>query len=240
MRRVHFNLQGKGGVGKTLAAVLLAQHYADKGDPAVCYDTDPVNDTLMGWKGLDPVRLELLDANDRIVERNFDQMMERILAEDRDFIVDCGAGAFLSMTSYLIENDVPAMIHENGKELFVHSVVVGGEAMKHTSEGFVNLADQMPKETQLVLWANAFFGPIQHGDRELEDMAFYKDNRERVRGVVRLDREATDTFREDLAQMLKARLTFTEAQASTDFGIMAKQRLRQLQRRYAERVAAVL
>lgn len=240
MRRVHFNLQGKGGVGKTLAAVLLAQHYQAKGEPAVCFDTDPVNDTLMGWRGLDPVRLELLDDNDRIVERNFDQMMERILTEDRDFIVDCGAGAFLSMTSYLIENDVPRMIHDSGKELFVHSVVVGGEALRHTSEGFVNLAAQMPKETQLILWANAFFGPIQHGEKELEEMAFYVSNRDRVRGVVRLDREATDTFREDLAQMLKARLTFAEAQASADFGIMAKQRLRQLQRRYEERVAAVL
>lgn len=240
MRRVHFNLQGKGGVGKTLVAALLAQHYADKGEAPVCYDTDPVNDTLMGWKGLNPVRLTLLDDNDRIVERNFDAMMERILAEDRDFIVDCGAGAFLPMTSYLLQNEVAGMIHDSGKELFVHSVIVGGEAMKHTSEGFVNLAAQMPQEAQLILWANAFFGPIQHNGKELEEMAFYLSHKDRVRGIVRLDREATDTFREDLAQMLKARLTFNEALASEDFGVMAKQRLRQLQRRYTERIAAVL
>lgn len=240
MRRVHFNLQGKGGVGKTWVAALLAQHHAQKGEAPRCFDTDPVNDSLSGWKGLNVERLELLDENDRINERNFDRMMEAILTDDSDFVVDCGAGAFLSLTSYLIENDVPAMIREAGKELFVHPVVVGGEAMRHTSEGFVNLVRQMPPETQIILWANAFFGPIRHGDKELEELAFYVENKGRVRGVVRLDREGTDTFREDLAQLITSRLTFEEAQASPDFGIMPKQRLKQLQRRYMERMATVL
>lgn len=240
MRQVHFNLQGKGGVGKTLAAALVAQHYLEKDDPAVVYDTDPVNATMMGWKGLNPVRLDLLDENDRIVERRFDEMMERILSEDRHFVVDCGAGSFLSMTSYLIENEVPAMIHAAGKELFVHSVVVGGEAMKHTSEGFVNLAEQLPEETHLVLWANGFFGPIEHNGKPLKDLAFYTRHKDRLRGTVTLEREATDTYREDLAQMLKGHLTFDEAIASDQFSIMAKQRLKQLKRRYMGQLATVL
>lgn len=240
MRRVHFNLQGKGGVGKTWIAALLAQHHDNKGNPARCFDTDPVNDSLSGWKGLDVTRLHLLDDSDRIVERNFDQMMEVILSEDRDFVVDCGAGAFLALTSYLIENDVPGMIHAAGKELFVHPVIVGGEAMRHTSEGFVNLVQQMPSEAQIVLWANAFYGPIRHGEKELENLTFYLENKARLRGVIRLDREGTDTYREDLAQLITARLTFAEAQESDLFGIMPKQRLKQLGRRYMERMATVL
>ena len=40
-RKLHFVLQGKGGVGKTMAALLLSQVIADKGEPVICIDTDP-------------------------------------------------------------------------------------------------------------------------------------------------------------------------------------------------------
>ena len=56
-RKVHFILQGKGGVGKSFVAALLAQHYQANGRGAVvCVDTDPVNATFSGYGafGLDP------------------------------------------------------------------------------------------------------------------------------------------------------------------------------------------
>ena len=38
---IHFTLQGKGGVGKTLVSNLLAQHQISKKTKLVCIDTDP-------------------------------------------------------------------------------------------------------------------------------------------------------------------------------------------------------
>jgi Mrp family chromosome partitioning ATPase len=39
VRKLHFVLQGKGGVGKTVAALLLAQCIEEKGEPVICVDT---------------------------------------------------------------------------------------------------------------------------------------------------------------------------------------------------------
>ena len=45
-RKLHFVLQGKGGVGKTVVALLLSQCIEEKGEPVICVDTDPVNASL--------------------------------------------------------------------------------------------------------------------------------------------------------------------------------------------------
>ena len=43
MSTVHLILQGKGGVGKSVIATLLAQYLRDKGLTVTCFDADPVN-----------------------------------------------------------------------------------------------------------------------------------------------------------------------------------------------------
>ena len=46
MSNVHIVLQGKGGVGKSLAASMLAQYLTKRGESPLCIDTDPINATL--------------------------------------------------------------------------------------------------------------------------------------------------------------------------------------------------
>jgi Mrp family chromosome partitioning ATPase len=43
MRKAHFVLQGKRGVGKTFVASLIAQYLTERGEPIACLDTDQVN-----------------------------------------------------------------------------------------------------------------------------------------------------------------------------------------------------
>ena len=38
---IHLSLQGKGGVGKSLIASILAQYLLKRGKPVRCVDTDP-------------------------------------------------------------------------------------------------------------------------------------------------------------------------------------------------------
>ena len=49
---VHMVMQGKGGVGKSFIAMLLAQHFKRNGDSVICADTDPVNRTFSKYVGL--------------------------------------------------------------------------------------------------------------------------------------------------------------------------------------------
>src|SRR5690349_10613232 len=61
MKQVHFTLQGKGGVGKSLVASLIAQYLLSKGEPVAVIDADPVNPTLFGYDALKVQRLELME-----------------------------------------------------------------------------------------------------------------------------------------------------------------------------------
>ena len=102
----HISLQGKGDVGKSVVASLLAQYRQALGNLELCVDTDPVNATLSGYKSLTTKRLDLLKDN-RINEVQYDELIETIISapDESDIVVDTGAVSFVSLTSYLMEND---------------------------------------------------------------------------------------------------------------------------------------
>jgi adenylylsulfate kinase-like enzyme len=78
---IHLTLQGKGGVGKSLIASVLAQYFLEHGRDVRCVDTDPVNRTLAQYNALGADWLNLRDEHNRIDQRSFDTLMERFLTE---------------------------------------------------------------------------------------------------------------------------------------------------------------
>jgi adenylylsulfate kinase-like enzyme len=58
---VHLSLQGKGGVGKSFIASVLAQYLRHKGRQVHCVDTDPVNQTFSQYSALQVCHLKLLN-----------------------------------------------------------------------------------------------------------------------------------------------------------------------------------
>lgn len=240
MNRVHLTLQGKGGVGKSLVTALIAQWHEDKGRPTVNIDTDPVNATLRGYKALNVHRIELMDENDKLNERNFDQLIEKVLSEESDFIVDNGASSFLPLSSYMVENQVPQLITGSGKELVIHTVITGGQALTDTLTGFKRLCEQMPPEARIIVWLNEYFGSIASDGKSFEEMKVYQANKERVSGMVRIAKQTGDTFGKDFETMLDNKMTFKEAAESPTFGLMAKQRLTMMKRGIFQQLDAVL
>ena len=99
MRKAHFVLQGKGGVGKTFVASLIAQYLTERGEPVACLDTDQVNGSFQDITalGVRPVRI-LKDESEEIDIAEMDGMVERILTEDSHFVVDNGATSFVPMS----------------------------------------------------------------------------------------------------------------------------------------------
>jgi CO dehydrogenase nickel-insertion accessory protein CooC1 len=77
MAKIHMILQGKGGVGKSLIAALLAQYKKNAGQQPLCIDTDPVNATFHGFEKLQVKRLQIME-NEEINPRNFDALVELI------------------------------------------------------------------------------------------------------------------------------------------------------------------
>lgn len=225
MAKVHIVLQGKGGVGKTVIAALVAQYKASKGQTPVCIDTDPVNATFEGYKALNVRRLNIMDG-DEINTRNFDSLVEQIATSESDVIIDNGASSFVPLSHYLISNRVPALLQEMGHEMIVHTVVTGGQALVDTVSGFAQLASQFPSECVFVVWLNPYWGSIEHDGKAFEQMKAYTTNKGRVSAIIQIPALKDETYGVDFSEMLQDRLTFDEALADPSKTIMNRQRLK--------------
>jgi hypothetical protein len=242
MAVVNFVLQGKGGVGKSLISALIAQYTTEKGTPLMCIDTDPVNATFAQYSAFDVERLEIMDGT-KINERNFDSLMEKILTdetEDLQIIIDNGASSFVPLSSYLVENGAIEMLADMGHEVIIHTVITGGQALLDTLQGFSSLATQFSDKAKLVVWLNEFFGPIQQDGKSFESMKVYKDNKARIAGLLTIKQQNQDTFGKDMEEMLNGKLTFDQAIESSDFQLMAKQRLKMMKKDLLGQMAVAL
>jgi len=76
MPMIHMVLQGKGGVGKSFVAALMAQFLQDRGCDPLCIDTDPVNATFAGYSAFGVHAIDLVDSRD-INPRRFDLLVEQ-------------------------------------------------------------------------------------------------------------------------------------------------------------------
>jgi len=225
MAKIHLILQGKGGVGKSFISAMIAQYKMSKGQKPLCIDTDPVNLTFYGFKAFNVRRLQIMEK-DEIKPRNFDTLVESIAPSKDDVIIDNGASSFVPLSHYLISNQVPALLHDMGHEMVVHTVITGGQALLDTVSGFAQIVRQFPAESLFVVWLNPFWGPIEHEGVSFEQMKAYTTNKTRVSAIVQIPDFKKDTYGRDLSDMLQARLTFDEALAMDSLTIMTRQRLK--------------
>jgi hypothetical protein len=234
---VHLSLQGKGGVGKSLVASVLSQYFVAKDRAVHAVDADPINQTLAEYRALGVERLNLL-KNGNVDQREFDLLMERILTETGTFVVDTGASTFIPLWHYLLENKALDFLRGRGREVFVHTVITGGQSLGDTLSGFDQLAETT-SQRNLVVWLNEYFGEVKQHGASFPEMAVYRTHREKIHGVVAIVRRNADTFGRDVEEMISRKLTFEEAVNGADFTIMAKQRLRVIQRDLFEQLDTI-
>jgi hypothetical protein len=225
MSQINFILQGKGGVGKSFVASLLAQYQLSKtGVLPFCIDTDPVNSTLHGFKKLKVNLLSIME-DDEINPRLFDNLIELTNSHKGNSIIDNGASSFVPLSHYLVTNNVPELLLSLGHEMIVHTIITGGQSQDDTMNGLIALIKQMPLEAKLVVWLNPYFGNIEKDGKGFETFKAYQLNKERINSVITLPSWKKETFGYDVSEMLQERLTFDEAIGATSKNIMTKQRL---------------
>lgn len=236
---LHLTLQGKGGVGKSFVAALLTQQFLRKNIPVIAVDTDPTNETLTGYKSLGAKRLELMKGSS-LDERKFDELIEEVIVTDSSFVVDNGSSSFISLSNYLVENQVFSVLGNSGRQVYVHCVVVGGQALVDTLTGFRALVEQLQSPAKLVVWLNEYFGPIEANGKRFEEMQVYLTNRDKVHGIMRIPAQTSATFGVDMQLMMNRKLTFSDVQQDTEFGLMAKSRLASVARGLFQQMDSVL
>jgi cellulose biosynthesis protein BcsQ len=222
-------LQGKGGVGKSLVASLLAQYLLQNGKQVRCIDTDPVNKTLSQYRGLPTEQLKLLREGG-IDQRAFDRLMDDVLSDNTStFVVDNGASTFIPLWNYILENNVHEMLRKANKRLYVHTVITGGQALFDTLNGFSQLAEST-SEQNIIVWVNEYFGRVERDGKHFADMKVFHDNETRVFGTVGIPKRNQDTFGRDMEEMISQKLTFVEAIRDSELSVMTKQRLKMMER----------
>lgn len=236
MTHINFILQGKGGVGKTVVASMLAQYYKDQHRPLLCIDTDPVNKTFAGWKALDVKSIDILEEREgakQISPRKFDQIIDMVIQthqsnDQSTIIIDNGASSFIPLSNYLITEGVIDLLTELGIQIRMHSVLTGGQSMLDTLFGFSELCKSFGGRAGIYAWINEFQGPCEHEGQPFENMSVYTDNRESVSGIVKI-KQHIQTFAQALDDMLKQRKTFSEQLTDEKIGYMDRNRVRQIQ-----------
>ncbi len=239
MKKIHFILQKRGGLGKTVTASWLAQFFISIGESIEIIDTDPSNATLSSFKALKAQHIQLMEGT-VLNEARFDLMMNRILGEDSSFLIDCGASSFIPLNNYMIENKVVDMILESGKEVYAHIVIAGESHLMDTLSGFAEMVEQMPEQVKIIIWLNEHFGKIEADGKPFEEMNIYLENQARVDGIVVVPKKSSATFGADIEKMLKNHLTFDEVRHSPEFFVMNKSRIFQVQQEIYRQLEEVL
>lgn len=227
MKKLHIILQGKGGVGKSLVASLLAQYMNDKGKSPLCIDTDPVNKTLAGYEGLNVLDLDIIDPEtEEIDPRSFDELIEIITSsENENIIVDNGASSFLSFASFLVTNEIIELLKTFNIETYIHSVITGGQATPDTLNGLNYLFETFNQQSMFVVWINPFWGDVIVDGKGFEEFGVYKKNKDKIHTIIKIPNFKKALFSEDFSDVLSKKMTLAEAIENPNTKILPKQRL---------------
>lgn len=226
MAKIHVVLQGKGGVGKSYIASILAQYKINKSQKPLCIDTDSINATFASYKALNVQRFPVINGNTD--SSNLDGLIEKIAQSSDDVIIDNGANSCVQMARYLISNQMQVSLADLGHKLVVHTVITGGQTLLDTVSGFSQLVSQLSADTLIVVWLNPYWGPVEDAGKTFEQMKAYTENKDRITAIIPIPKLNAATFGLDLIDMLKDRLTFDEAIVSPERFIMTRQRLKMI------------
>ncbi|HTW64443.1 MAG TPA: hypothetical protein VME17_07505 [Bryobacteraceae bacterium] len=231
---VHIVLQGKGGVGKSFVSAILAQYFRAKAVPVYCLDTDPVSATFAQYRILEAEHLKLLRRG-TVNEKQFDALVEKACQCEGVFVVDTGATTFVPLWNYILENDILAFLRAHNRNVFVHSVVTGGQALTDTLNSLERLA-QTTTDKSVVVWLNEYFGEIAIDGKTFEQFKIAEEYAPKLVASVVIRERNPHTYGDDVRMMLERRLTFEEAIRNEDFSLVSKQRLTIVRREIFEQL----
>ena len=229
MATIHFILQGKGGVGKSMIAAFLYQAATALGKSVEAFDTDPINATLASYEGFTVTRIDVLDESGAIDPLKFDALVERLAyTQCEHVIVDNGASSFVELGNYIRQGDILKLLQEGGADwkghqILLHTVVTGGQATQDTLNGLTQLAKEFPEQS-IVLWLNPYFGRVSvpaAGNKPISE--FLSEGYPSIVAAIELP-EVKGNYGADLERMLCSHQTFAEADATVC--IASKGRLR--------------
>lgn len=224
----HFVLQSKGGAGKSVCSAILAQYLGDQNDETILIDTDPSNKTLGSYKDLNVEEIQVLNKSKIVDQGAFDGFINNFMSADKPMLVDTGSGDFLPINGYILQNELPEIFQENGKQIVIHCPINFGQSEQDTIKCLIGIIANYPN-TPIVVWENEFFGTSAN---EFRDTVLFKKTNNII-GSIKIRQMLTDTEERDFSNMLKESLTFKQVNTATDsdyWGFIQKTRINRIKK----------
>ena len=223
---VHMTLCGKGGVGKSVIARILNEYLIDRGAAPLAFDSDPVNASFAAVEAFDVTRVQLIDADQKINPRHFDEMVLDILKAGRPAVIDTGASSFVALMNYMRELGLAETFRAEGHELFLHVPIAGGPSMPFTVENFGDVCSAFGSHAGVVVWLNHFWERIELSGKPFDEWQIRRQHRNVIRAVVEIQRMSSDTSAQDFTALLKSNRSFADAVGpDSPFHLLSRSRL---------------
>lgn len=222
----HFVMQSKGGAGKSLCSMLLAQYLNEKDSTLKIIDTGPFHYTLEKYEALNVENIKSLNKRGNLDQKVFDKLINKFLSNKSPMLVDTSSADFLSINNYIIENEIPHIFSSNNKNLIIHCPVNYGTNRIETFRCLTDIIINY-KDTPIIVWENEFFG---ENENNFIDTTLFNQAKN-VIGVIKIRKMSIDKENCNFSKMLEDYLTFKEVSESEDnnnYGFMQKIRLEHL------------
>ena len=225
MSYIHFIGGEKGGVGKSLVARVLAQHFIDQSVPFLGFDTDKSHGALLRFYAdfAVPAVLDQHDSLDQIIEYAVEDPQRRIL-------VDLAAQTQQSLATWLDDSDVLGVAEEHGLTLTWWHVMDAG---RDSVDLLRQWLDQFGGRLKLVLVLNEI-----RGDRfDILDASGERERAEALGASVIALRRLPDTTMQKIDQQSSSFWAAVNHpdRSVTGLGMLERQRVKVwLKRAYGE------
>jgi hypothetical protein len=229
---IHIVLQGKGGIGKSFAALHLAQYFGDCGVPTAVFDSNPLTPGLANYQALRGRHISCMLDDDGDATQ-FDALANEILDASKHLVVlDTGTANFFAMLGYLKSKGVLQTFSELGRHVVIHSVLVGSAAARETLGGLVSTVENLAADGY-VAWLNSHLGAATFDGKPFEETKAFKRIKERLVGIVRIRQRAGTSqilHLKAVGEMMRRHLTYKEAFATPEMWLWDRQRLAEARR----------
>ena len=241
-KTVHMTLCGKGGVGKSVVARLLAEYLTSQGEPPLAFDADPLNTNFASVEAFGAEKVKLFDKAHRINAKLFDAMVVRIYGSDRSIVIDTGASSYVPLFNYMQELKFARNLKRRGFDLMLHVIIAGGPALPFTMSNLTEVCRTFGGEAGITVWLNHYWEEITHNDKPFTELPVFKSNQASVTGLLEIERMAADTSAVDFAEFLKRNISFEQAldERSSPFNVVEQSRLFNIRETIFDGMEAVL
>lgn len=248
MNTMHIVVQGKGGAGKTTCCVHIAQVLTENISESLTgkeklssrlriYDTDPSNQSLSAFRGINVEMVNLLDADENIDKAKFDPVFNAFLEGNHDVVMDTGSSNFHAFMSYMNINDIVNVALENNKCVIFHVPINHDSSYLDTCQSLDKICKTF-KQANIVVWSNVY-ATKKDQVRDFTKTQAYLEN-PNILGVVEIRAMDSDTEALDFTKMLKNYLTYDEVTTSSEFNFLQKKRLSNIYKEISGQLNTIL